>query len=209
MKAIERKAALSVAALVVVVVAASWTARVREGRRALAESDAAAARGDFVEAVFQARAAADARCPFCSASELGYARLYGIAKDAEGRNDTQTAIAAWRAVRAASLATSPFVAEGGRRERAEQEIARLGHKMDTAAAAAGAPSSAAATEEKLRAAHAESHVPGSATVALLALASVVFLAGAAAFAFERATRTAALAAIGAGAGLAAAALLLF
>ena len=207
--AAEKKNALAVFSLVVLVLSAAWIGRVREGQRALVESDGAVTRGDWVEAIFEARVAADARCPFCSASELGNARLYSIAKEAEARNDAQTAIAAWRAVRAAALASSVLDTHDSRRQRADEEIARLGHKIDAAAAAAGAPSSPAASEEKLRAALAESHVPNGTTIVLVALGSVAFLAGAAAFASRRGARHIQLAALASGLALVAAGLLLF
>jgi hypothetical protein len=144
----------------------------------------------------------------CSAPELGNARLDSVAKEAEARNDLATAIGAWRAVRAAALASSVLDTTDSRRQRADQEIARLGHKIDAAAAAAGAPSSPAASEERLRVALAESHVPSGSTLLLVAVGAVLFFGGAAAFAFRRGTRTA-LGALAAAVGLVAAGLLLF
>src|SRR5687768_5031256 len=99
---------LAAAGLAVAVIVTAWIARASEGRRALAECDGALFRKDVVEAIVFARAAAEARCPLCSAPDLGYARLYAIAKEAETRGDDITAIAAWRAVRAATLGTAVF-----------------------------------------------------------------------------------------------------
>lgn len=204
------RAAVAGTVLAVVVLAIAWIGRVNEGRRAIAECDAAALRADWPEAIMAARAAAEARCPASCSSELGYARLYAIAKDAESRADDATAFAAWRAVRAATLATAVLDVHAPRRERAEAELARLGHRLDAAAAAAGAPSSPAASEERLKAALAANGVPGGATHLLLALGGALFLVGAARFAAakDRRARTD-LALAAAGAALAAASVLLF
>lgn len=197
-----------VLALVVLVIA--WVGRVNEGRRALAESDAAAARQDWPEAIMAARAAAEARCPASCSSELGYARLYAIAKDAEARGDDATSFAAWRAVRSAALGTAVLDVHGARRERADVELARLGHRLDAAAAAAGAPASPAARDERLRVALATSDVASGATHLLLAIGGALFLVGAARFALAKGRRARVdLALAGAGALVAAVGVLLF
>jgi hypothetical protein len=201
--------AFAAAALALAVIVTAWIARASEGRRALAECDGALFRKDVVEAIVLARAAAEARCPFCSAPDLGYARLYSIAKDAETRGDDVTAIAAWRAVRAAALGTTVFDTASARRERADVEIARLGHRIDAAAAAAGNMASPAASEERLRAAQAAHAVPNGATFALLAIGGVLFLVSAVRFAAARGVRTADLAGAIAGAVVAACGVLLF
>lgn len=176
--------ALLGALLALVVLVVAWTTRVSEGRRALGECDSARARADWQEAVMSARTAAEARCPALCVSALGFARLYAIAKDAEGRGDDATAFAAWRAVRAASLATAVFDVHAAKRERADQELARIGHRLDVAAAAAGSPTSAAASEERLRAALASSDVASGTTYLLLAIGGLMFLGGAARFAIS-------------------------
>lgn len=205
-----RRAAVVAVVVSLIVLAIAWFGRVDDGKRALAESDAAAARADWPEAIMAARAAAEARCPAGCASELGYARLYAIAKDAEGRADDATAFAAWRAVRAAALGTAVFDVHAAKRERADVELARLGHRLDAAAAAAGAPASPAASEERLRAALAASDVPAGATYLLLALGGAVFLVGAARFAAGKQDRTRVdLAVAVAGAAVAAVGVLLF
>jgi hypothetical protein len=168
----------AIAALVILVLGSAMTARRLEGDRALAASQAAVARSDFVEAIVQARVAAAAHCAFCPASELGYARLYAIAKDAESRADDRTAVAAWRAVRASTLATTVLDRESARRQRADQEIARLEHRIDLAAAAAGAAPSPAASEERLRAALAHDDTAPPTLYLVLAIAAALFLTGA-------------------------------
>ncbi len=160
--------------LVVVVLITAWASRVIEGRRSLEASDSATRRGDHVEAIVQARAAAEARCPGCGSTELGYAKLYAIAKDAEGRGDDAIAVASWRAVRAASLATAVFDVAPATRARADAEIARLEHRIDAKASAAGAPPSPAASEDRLRATLAGSFVPSGALFLLLAVGGLVF-----------------------------------
>ena len=179
------RAALAGALLAAVVIAVAWTSRVSEGRRAIAECDAALARADHAEAVMAARTAAEARCPAWCASELGYARLYAIAKDAEGRADDAVAFAAWRAVRAATLATAVLDVDTSRRRRADAELARIGHRMDVVAASGGAPISAAASEERLHAALAASSPPSGITFLFLAAGGVLFLAGAVRFASKK------------------------
>lgn len=175
------RGALFAALLAVLVVISAWVGRVGEGKRALAECDSARARADWAEAVMAARAAAEARCPAYCVSELGFARLYAIAKDAENRADDATAFAAWRAVRAAALATAMMDVHAPKRERADQELARIGHRMDAAAAAAGAPASPAASEERLKAALSTSNPTSGTTYLLLAVGGLLFLGGAARF----------------------------
>jgi hypothetical protein len=175
------RGALVVALLSVLVFVIAWAGRVTEGKRALADCDSARARADWAEAVMSARAAAEARCPAFCVSELGFARLYAIAKDAESRADDATSFAAWRAVRAASLATAVVDVHAARRERADQELARIGHRMDAAAAAAGAPVSPAASEERLRATLTASNPASGTTYLLLAIGGLLVLGGAARF----------------------------
>jgi hypothetical protein len=159
-----------VVALAVLVVA--WSGRASEGRRALVEAEGALARGDTFDAILAARVAAEARCPGCAAPTAGFAKLEAIAKAAEAKGDDATAFASWRAARAAALAT------GAPRDRADQEIARFGHRLDVAAMASGANATAAASEERLRAALTLGGVPGSATYALMAAGGALFALGA-------------------------------
>jgi hypothetical protein len=189
--------ALALAAVVLVV---AWMVRRAEGNRALEGATAAFGRGDRVEAIVLARAAADARCPWCAAPELGYARLEAIAKDAEAKADDATAVAAWRAVRAATLATVVVGTTSARRERAEAEIARFEHRIDATAAALGGTASPAATEERLRGALATSAVPSGSVFVLLAIGGALFLLGARRFVESRVLDKAGLAlALGGGA----------
>jgi hypothetical protein len=197
-----------VAALVVVAIA--WTGRISEGRRAVADADSALERGDLPEAILAARIAGEARCPGCSAPDEGFARLEKVAHDAEARGDDVTAFAAWRATRAALLATAVTTSGTARRLRADAEVARFAHRLDAAAVAAGATPTPAAAEDRVRAALAESDVPGAATFALVGLGGIVFLAAGARFAAAKTRRN--LTELGlalAGAAVAAAGALLF
>ena len=192
------------------VLAMAWRGRAAEGQRALALADAALSRGDTSEALLSARIAAEARCPGCAAPDQGFARLEKIAKDAEARGDDTTAFAAWRATRSALLATSVTRTASARRTHADNEIARFAHRLDAAAVAAGAPPTAAATEERVRGALATHDVPGGATFAVVGLGGLVFLAAAARFATARGERgRGELGLAAAGAALAAAGALLF
>ena len=167
----------------------TWRARVAEGRKAIADADAALGRGDLIDAVLAARIAAEARCPGCTAPDEGFARLERIAREAEARGDDTTAFAAWRAERAALLATATMSTSSERRRHADAEVARFGHRIDAAAVAAGASPTAAATEERLRATLTESDVPGGFTYALIGLGGVVFLVAASRFATHARRRT--------------------
>jgi len=196
-------------ALALVVVIAAWTSRVSEGRRSLEACDAATKHGDHVEAIVFARAAAEARCPWCQAPELGYARLYAIANDGEARGDDATAVAAWRAVRSAALGTSVLGTSPPRRERADAEIARLEQRIDRAMAAAGGSPSPAASESRLRAALATSSVPSGTVFALLTVGGALFVLGAVRFARARSFRATELALALTGAAVAAVGVLVF
>jgi hypothetical protein len=195
---------LPAVALALVVLVAAWVGRVSEGRRSVEACEAALQRGDRVEAIVLARAAAESRCPWCAAPELGYARLEAIAKDGESRGDAATAVAAWRAVRAAALGTSVLGSSSARRERAETEIARIEHRIDAASTAAGGTPSPAASEERLRAALATNSVPSGTVFLLLTLGGVLFVLGAVRFVRARSVSMTELAVALCGAAVAAA-----
>lgn len=184
---------LGVVAVVVLIalvtLGVAWAGRAADGRRALADADAALARGDTMDAILAARSAAEARCPGCSAPDEGFARLEKIAKDAEARGDDTTAFAAWRAARAALLATAVASSTSARRAHADAEVARFAHRLDAAAVAAGATPTPAAKEDRLRATLAETDVPGGATFALVGLGGIVFLVAAARFVAAKAERS--------------------
>lgn len=175
----------AILALAAAVLLCAWFMRSLEGRHAVEAAAAAAKRGDRVEAIVLARAAAESRCPWCGAPELGYARLEAIAKEAESKGDDATAVAAWRAVRAASLGSALIETSSARRERAEAEIARFEHRIDATAAALGANASPAASEERLRAALATNGVPSGVVFVLLTLGASAFLFGAVRFVRSR------------------------
>lgn len=180
-------ALVGVAILAMIVLATAWTARSAEGDRALVDADAALARGDVTEAILGARIAAEARCPGCSAPDHGFAKLASIAHDAEARGDDATAFAAWRATRAALLATTVTSTRSAQRAHTDAEIARFAHRIDAAAVTAGGTPTPAANEDRVRAALAESDVPSGLTFALIGLGALLFLIAAA----RHVTRTAA------------------
>ncbi|MCA9587464.1 MAG: hypothetical protein KC657_19185, partial [Myxococcales bacterium] len=74
-----RRVAIVLSAALVACVAALWTTRAQEGARWLARAKGAEARGEHALAVEQARAAALARCPTCSAPRDAQALLERIA----------------------------------------------------------------------------------------------------------------------------------
>jgi hypothetical protein len=201
---------LSLALLVVVAsLGSAWAQRAAAGRRALADADAALARGDAVEAIFAARVAAEARCPGCRAPDEGFARLEKVARDAEARGDDPTAFAAWRATRAALLGAAVTTTRTPRRVHADNEIARFAHRLDAAQVAAGATPTLAATEEQLRATLTASEVPSGATFALVALGALLLAVAAARLAVSQPTRGLDLGLAAAGVALSAAGALLF
>jgi hypothetical protein len=165
--------------VVLLIVIVAWISRSSEGKKSLDACDAAVKRGDRIEAIVFARAAAESRCPLCSSSETGYQRLQTIAKEAEGRGEDTTAVAAWRAVRAASLSSVVIDTQTARRTHADEEIARLEHRIDLAAAAGGgSTTSPAASEERLRVALQASSVPGTMVFLMLTAGGVLFFVAA-------------------------------
>ena len=164
--------------LAAVVFVAAWIGRIGEGRKSLADADAALIRGDRIDAIVYARAAAEARCPLCSAPAAGFAKLAAIAHDAEAKGDDASATAAWRAVRSATLASTWFEDSDPRREQADAEIARLSHRIDAMNAATGNSASPAASEEKLRAALGPSPLPSTMVFVVVAIGGVLLVAGA-------------------------------
>lgn len=182
--------ALGAVALVLAVFGAAWAARASEGRRALLDADTAIARGDSFDAIMAGRTAAEARCPWCTASEEGFARLERIARDAEAKNDDATAFAAWSAMRASILAISRTSTTSELRTRVEAEIARFGHRIDAAAVVAGSPPTTAASEEKLKVALADHDVPSGSTVVTVAAGAALFFFGALRFVLAGAQRSA-------------------
>jgi hypothetical protein len=98
----------------------------REGQRELAASDAAWSAGDSLGATVHARAAARAYVPFAPHVAAAYRRLRAVAQDSEGRGDVESALFAWRAVRAAAIGSrSILTAHERQREVADAAIARL------------------------------------------------------------------------------------
>ena len=112
--------AVGVVLLVVVVrVVVSSHGELRHGDDALARSDIDAARVHF-------RRAARWYAPGNPYSTEALDRLAGMARDAERRSDPETALACWRAVRAAILSTrSSYVPHQQRLDRANGRIASL------------------------------------------------------------------------------------
>jgi hypothetical protein len=95
------------------------------GSRALLDCDVALERDDERAAIAHARAAAEAVLPGSPYPARGYERLDRIARAAEGRGDDLTAMAAWRAMRAASTETRGLLVGSAEwRARADEGIAR-------------------------------------------------------------------------------------
>ncbi len=134
--------ALAVVAFVlgVLVTRAVW-----EGRGALADGDAAAARGEPLAAIDHWGRAARWYAPLAPHVGRAYDRLERLALDAGARGDAETSLRAWRAVRAAVLATRAiYTPHAERRARADRAIASLmaGDTAGPAPAQAGATAAA-------------------------------------------------------------------
>lgn len=168
-----KHAAVLCSCIVAVLLSVAWIGRVREGREALAASDAALARGEAQGAILHAQIAASARCPTCTTSEQGFERLERIAKEAETRGDDVTAFAALRATRAALFQRVGF--RDPQNERVDSDIARLAHRLGSSAVAAGAPVTPAATEARFRASIIRVALPTAATYAVTGLGALAFL----------------------------------
>lgn len=135
-----RKLAIA-AAFTVVVLGALVTRAVWEGRRALAEGDAAA---DPAAAIDAWRRAARWYVPLAPHVDDAYARLRRTAEDADRAGDTRTALAAWRAIRSSALATRWLVTpHDDLRALADRRIAAL-----MAADPAGAPDAGATVADR-------------------------------------------------------------
>jgi hypothetical protein len=166
-------------AAVAVVAGVLGVATVREiaiGARAVADADAALEQGDAAGAVAAARAAAEAVAPGSPYPSRGYARLEGIAKDAEARGDAATATSAWAAMRAAASATrGPLVRTAPWQEEAEEGLLRVGAHP---APAPGRPNGdVAPSEETLLASLRRNDTPPTLSYAALAAGAIAFFGG--------------------------------
>jgi hypothetical protein len=103
------------------------TARVMyEGEGAILETDAAIRQQDWPAATARARVAAGWYAPGAPHVAAAYARLLHIARTCEASNDTDDALPAWRAMRAAAIETEWALQTHGREiELANTAIARL------------------------------------------------------------------------------------
>ncbi|MDB4993763.1 MAG: hypothetical protein JWM74_1195 [Myxococcaceae bacterium] len=132
-----RTRALLVLGVVVLFFAVAIASRVSAGSSAIAASDRALAAGDRVLAIEEARAAAEAVAPGSPYPARGYTRLDAIAREAEARDDDDTAAAAWRAMRTAAIGTRGLGVpdETTTLERANAGIARTATRVRGAARA--------------------------------------------------------------------------
>ncbi|MEI7894568.1 MAG: hypothetical protein WCI05_15845 [Myxococcales bacterium] len=141
------------------------------GAEAWERSERALAKGDRMEAVRAAGRAASAFVPGGSFSELGCRRLETLAREAEVRGDDQTALAAWRTLRAAVVSTRAMgIGRESWRRLADEGVVRIAvHAGGEQALRSGALSGALSRE----------WTPSSGAFAALALAVALFLGGAA------------------------------
>jgi len=96
------------------------------GAREIAAADLDAARGDWLDAIGHARAAAEAAVPASPWPERGFRRLESIGRDATARGDEPTARLAFAAMKTAALETrSPWFDRTDWVDRAEHGLSQL------------------------------------------------------------------------------------
>jgi hypothetical protein len=134
------------------VLAVSTVRQLVVGARAVADCDAAIARGDRAGAVSAARAAAESAAPGSPYPERGYKRLETMAKESEARGDDEAALAAWRAMLTAATSTrAPGGKTEGWRSMAAAGIERIATRAaDTARAKAEVRTDPKVVAEALR-----------------------------------------------------------
>ena len=156
--------------------------RVSAGSNAVAASDRALAAGDRLLAIEEARAAAEAVAPGSPYPARGYARLDAIAREAEARDDDETAAAAWRAMRTAAIGTRGLGVpdEATALERANAGIARTATRVRGAARAdlpRDVPGVASPGERRILDALARDETPPMRMFLLLGTGAILFFAG--------------------------------
>ena len=165
--------ALALAGAVVGALAARVTLA---GRAALADGDAAFMRGEVPEAIAGWEAAARWYLPLAPHVDDAYDRLAQLAARAEHDHDPARALAAWRAIRSAALATrGAWSPHAGERATADAAIARL-----EAADPEGSPKAGADVPTRLAwyaSQLARDRRPGGGAAALSILGIVAWLAG--------------------------------
>jgi hypothetical protein len=173
------RVAAGIALIVALFIAVASIREVREGARAMEESDTALAAGDLPRAIASARAAAEARVPGSPYPPRAYERLGSLARDAEARGDERVAVLAWAAMRAAALETSGLGtgdATDRWRAAASEGIARVGARS-WSGPEARATSEVRPAQAALEAALARSDLPDGATFLLLAVGGLTFFGG--------------------------------
>jgi hypothetical protein len=117
-----------------------------EGRAELSASDTAWSAGDASEATVHARRAASAFVPGAAHVPRAYRKLREIAEQSEARGDTEAALFAWRAIRAAAIGSRSWLtAHDDERASADAAISRI-----ASAAHAGASRTTAAAPDSAR-----------------------------------------------------------
>lgn len=163
--------AIAVAAIVLAALGALAIRVVGEGRGALAAGDDAAAHGRLDDAIAAWEASARWYLPFAPHVDAAYARLTGLAG-----TDHAHALAAWRAVRSAALATRGlWTPHADDLLAANAQIAELASRDPEGALAAGSDAAARKTFHEARLARDPG--PNRGGVFLSALGIATWLAG--------------------------------
>jgi hypothetical protein len=146
---------------------------VLDGRAELAASDAAWRTGDALGATVHARSAARAYVPLAPHVPAAYRRLRAIAQDCEGRGDVESALFAWRAIRAAAIGSrSIFTAHDRQRQVADEAIVRL----STSTRGRSPPSDRATDAASIPSALAADPPPRAAWAALIVVGAALWVA---------------------------------
>jgi hypothetical protein len=165
-------------ALVATVLAVATIRQLRAGSRANDECDAALSHADRAGAIGAARAAAEAVVPGSPYPTWGYRRLETIARDAEIHGDDETSTAAWRAMRAAAIATRGIgVRTGAWLAMADEGIARVGARGWSGPDAAKLQTDVRPTEQALLEQLKREDTPPTMTFVLLAVGAAAFFGG--------------------------------
>jgi hypothetical protein len=120
------RSALTVLAVVLLVVAGVYVRVVLTARSAVQEAEASLVEGNTDDALFHFRRAAHAHAPFNPFNEQAHDRLWQIGRKAELNGDTDGALQAYRAIRSSILAARSFYTPHPERlEEVNNRIARL------------------------------------------------------------------------------------
>jgi hypothetical protein len=119
------RAGIAGATTLAAVIAVAGAREASIGPAEMTAADAAAARADWPSAVAHARAAAEAVLPGAPWTDRALRKLQSIGADAEIRDDRDTAMLAYGAMRTAAVTGLPWPRRDAWRDMADASLARL------------------------------------------------------------------------------------